>query len=87
MATLQLAPSHARCVPVDDQRIVVFLTAPNAYGGSARFNYQVVGPLYPWWERPFINQPIGFYYSAVTVFSLVVLCIVTGCCWGRVESS
>ena len=36
--------------------------------------------MYPWWEQPFIGQPIYIYYATVSIVTGLLLMLVTGCC-------
>lgn len=65
-------------VPISSGAIIVEQVSAPARTGSTTFSFEVVGIPYPWYEKPFIGVPVGWYYVFGVAFFPVAICVLFG---------
>lgn len=67
-------------VPISSGAIIVAQATSGT--GSVAFSFKVVGIEYKWWQQPFIDLEVGWYYTflvTLVIAALLVVCGPPGC--------
>ena len=66
-------------IPISSGAIVVLqVSSLTATSGSAVFSYQVIGTKYRWFEYPFINLNIWYYWLFLAACALAAFLVIFG---------